>query len=473
MHHRFSNLNHIVLAGFSLLLLACFLAYYLISAYKTAEDNLNKEVRYIFTNALKSTESRVFDQMIFDLKGISWLNKDSNLNIQIASHRAEKINFDTSAEIKTIINKKGALVIARHESTSAKPAMKVKIELKNDSTDCDTLQDVSLHSFTSNFAEVEKLFKENLKSSGLDVQYSIKKDSSHVNRKNADAYEDVFTNEFYYISTGNNTPVILGNILPDIVLSSLLYLVVICAFVIIIKSAKKQKELYDMKQDFVRNMTHELKTPIATISVAMEAINNFHAGQNELIRKEYYLIVENENKKLNLLVDRVLSVSQHVDTSDCTLVKVNVISLISDVLDSFRLRAVDRGVQLHLLNTNGIAEVKTDQQKLQVILQNLIDNAIKYTKTENASVKVSTALTSNQLTIAVMDNGAPIEEKYVDRIFDKFYRIPHGDKHDEKGHGLGLYIVAQLVRSLNGDFRLITSKNGNNFELNIPVELIP
>ena len=118
------------------------------------------------------------------------------------------------------------------------------------------------------------------------MKYSITKDTATVDKKTTGAYEDVFTNEFYHINNQNNSHIILGAILPEIGLSVLMYLMVVFAFSTILRSARKQKQLYDMKQDFVRNMTHELKTPIATMGVALEAIQNFHAGQDENIKKE-------------------------------------------------------------------------------------------------------------------------------------------------------------------------------------------
>ncbi len=228
-----------------------------------------------------------------------------------------------------------------------------------------------------------------------------------------------------------------------------------------------------MKQDFVRNMTHELKTPIATMGVALEAIQNFHAGQDENIKKEYFSIAESENKKLNAIVDKVISLSRLMDIKPQQQETVNIPQLIKEVVDSFHLRAEQTGCKIDFECEDIGMVVNTQPQNLNIILYNLIDNALKYTKTPSPKVVVLATLESNMLTISVMDNGKSIGEENKFLIFDQFYRIPRGDVHDEKGHGLGLYIVSQLVKSLHGTIKWIAIDEGNNFELKIPVEKTP
>ena len=146
--------------------------------------------------------------------------------------------------------------------------------------------------------------------------------------------------------------------------------------------------------------------------------------------------------------------------------------LIREVVDSFQLRAEQTGFKIDFDCGDEVLPVKTEPQNLTIILHNLIDNALKYTKTPSPKVFVLATLESNMLTISVMDNGKSIGEENKFLIFDQFYRIPRGDVHDEKGHGLGLYIVSQLVKSLHGTIKWIAKHDGNNFELKIPVEYI-
>ncbi|MBK7231197.1 MAG: ATP-binding protein [Saprospiraceae bacterium] len=105
-----------------------------------------------------------------------------------------------------------------------------------------------------------------------------------------------------------------------------------------------------------------------------------------------------------------------------------------------------------------------------MILHNLIENALKYNKSQDPRVVVSLKRTGDHLFVSIEDNGKPIQVEHVDKIFDRFYRIPSGNIHNEKGHGLGLYIVKQLVRSLRGKIRLRTTEVSNIFELSIPLD---
>jgi len=474
MNLRFLNNKHLLLAGASLLLLGIFLGYYLLMTYRAEEERLNKEIRYLFANAFKTTESKVFDKMIFDIKGVSWLNKDKDVNVTFSNHHSTILTIDSLKVRDRNAQIKNTIVIAKHKNNKINPSsMTLKVAIQADSVNGDSLHKMIPTGLRSNFSEIEKIFKENLQKSGLDVKYSITKDTATVDKKNTGAYEDVFTNEFYQINTQNNSHIILGAILPEIGLSVLMYLMVVFAFSTILRSARKQKQLYDMKQDFVRNMTHELKTPIATMGVALEAIQNFHAGQDENIKKEYFRIAESENKKLNAIVDKVISLSRLMDTNPQQQETVNIPQLIKVVVDSFHLRAEQTGCKIDFECEDTDIVVNTQPQNLNIILYNLIDNAIKYTKSPSPHVVVYAKLSDSSLTMSVRDNGTPIGEEFKSVIFEKFYRIPQGDVHDAKGHGLGLYIVSQLVKTMNGTIRCLATEEGNNFELKIPVEKMP
>lgn len=468
---HFSNFNHRLIASISLILLGGFLAYYLRSTYLSEEKDFNKEVRYIFTNAFRTAESKTLDKMIFELKGVSWLGKENSTNITVRNHKTEILTIDSIGLDKKSGGKATTIVIARNEVSDENPTeMRFKMDVRNDSIQLDSTYHLNSEKIGSNFTEIEKLFKENLQNSGLNIEYKIVKDSNSMDSMGSNVYKDVFTNEFYSIQTDQNQMFILKRILPEIVISILMYLVFIFAFVSIISSSRKQKELYTLQQDFVRNMTHELKTPIATMGVALEAIQNFHAGQDESVRQEYYRIAESENHKLNMLVDKVLSASQQMDAIGSKNERVNLNKLVADVLESFKWRAEQNGISVIFEKLETEEEVELDVQKFILILHNLIENALKYNKSQDPRVVVSLKRTGDHLFVSIEDNGKPIQVEHVDKIFDRFYRIPSGNIHNEKGHGLGLYIVKQLVRSLRGKIRLRTTEVSNIFELSIPLD---
>ena len=470
MRVRFPNIKEYTPIGFSLILLLAFLGYYMLSAFQQEKADLNKEVRYIFINAFKSAEAKVFDKMIFEMKGVSLLNRGAtSAKVDIINHPSPDKAFDTCMTFEKSIKTVSKLVLANEVRASNDPSpMSLKIEIKSDSHSIVGSKSILGTHISSNFSEVEKIFTSSLKKSGLDIEYVITKDSSHILKAEREGYKDVFSNQYYFVSADNNFWYLIKRILPQILLSLFLFLALIFAFGNIIYSSKKQKEWYNAKEDFMRNMTHELKTPIATIGVALEAIQNFHAGQDESVRTEYYRIAESENNKLNTLVDKVLSISQNLDHTAEGLEVVHLPTLVAEIVESFRLRATQNRIRLRYESCIMTHDVQIESQNLVLALHNLIDNAIKYTKVADPSIVVSLTVKMGRFLISVKDNGKPIESEYKERIFDKFYRIPKGDVHDVKGHGLGLFIVSHLAKSMKGSVTLEAFADGNNFELNLP-----
>lgn len=453
----------------SALLLGFFLMYYLWTTYLAEKNDLEKEVKYLFVNAFKSEESQVLDQIIFDLKGVSILNQAEPILKEVRQKKMER-QQDTCNIIPSSIQKAAVMVLSsrtEHHTTNDTD-VRIKLEVKADTNSLDTIEALEKLQLTSNIQKVEQRFIEQLKHAKLNIDYHIQKDTVHHISAANQVYKDVFTNENYYISTEGNLPYLLQQMWPEILFSLLLYIVVLASFFHIIQAGKKRKIYYDMKEDFMRNMTHELKTPIATIGVALEAIQNFHAGQDETIRKEYYRIAEKENNKLNALVDKVLSISQNIDMFSYGIEKVQLPALIDEVVFSFKWRAEQTNVRLTFINQSTTPEVVLDAQNLVMILHNLIDNALKYNDHKSAVVKVTLTESQKYFNIEVFDNGSPIPLEYQKKIFEKFYRIPQGNIHSVKGHGLGLYMVIHLAQSLGATIQYSNSMDGNCFGLSIP-----
>ncbi|MBK9108682.1 MAG: HAMP domain-containing histidine kinase [Saprospiraceae bacterium] len=454
----------------SLILLAVFLSFYLWSVYQIEKNDLKREVNYLLENAFKTAENQMLDKMIFEMSGASWMHQDSVVkNIRIVNHHASFITSDT------VFTKKKMLGVAQASETmvlktlgqeiSGDQSLSLKIEFQSDSFCLDTNM---IGPPSAVIVLVDSIFKENLKNSQLSINYEISSDSALFHQKEKPAYRDNFSGKKYFLIQGKNQSYLINQMLPEIVLSILLFLTVLFAFYHIISSHQKEQELFDMKEDFMRNMTHELKTPIATIGVTLEALQNFPAGKDEAVRQEYFRIAESENQKLNALVEKVLSIAQHMDESQSFQQKLNLPMLVSDVMDSFKMRAAQKNVQLNLENAMYSETIQVNQQILVMVLHNLLDNAIKYVKSDAAVVAVLLAEYDSKIQISIRDNGSPIEAEFREKIFDKFYRIPSGDVHDVKGHGLGLYIVGQLVKTLKAEISLNVTPSGNEFVLKLP-----
>lgn len=238
--------------------------------------------------------------------------------------------------------------------------------------------------------------------------------------------------------------------------SALLMLTVIGCFGYAIHTIFRQKKLGEMKNDFINNMTHELKTPIATVSMACEALHDPDLSRQPNILQRYLGIIREENTRLGLQVEKVLQIAR-LDRQKLELKPepVNIHEHIESIVDKLQLQLGDRG----FITTSLMAEepiIEADQLHLTNILSNLLDNAIKYSK-EEAEIQIRTAEApqseGNFLQLVVEDKGIGISRENLPKIFDKFYRVPTGNVHNVKGFGLGLSYVKLSVETHGGSIR--------------------
>jgi two-component system phosphate regulon sensor histidine kinase PhoR len=268
----------------------------------------------------------------------------------------------------------------------------------------------------------------------------------------------------------NNKTTYLLNSMGIWMYSSLSLLLILGIFTFIMISILKEKKLSQIKNDFVNNMTHELKTPIANISVASEAIRNKNIQMDESKLQKYTDIIFKENKRLHNLVDHVLQISFIEKKEESLhLEKLDIHQIIKSALISFEPIIQQREGQY---TSDLKAEkfiLKGDKIHLQNVIYNLIDNAIKYSK-DSPTIKITTFDSENGINIKVIDNGIGISKENQSRIFDKFYRIETGNLHNTKGFGLGLSYVKLIVEKHNGLVTFESKKNkGSSFNVFLPL----
>lgn len=458
---------------FSMVLLAVFLLAYMSKNYKAIESDLRKQAQLNLENAFKTAENQHFDKMFIELKGFSFLAKsDSSFHQPVQNERRlSMINIDT---LKTSTVKAIAITSDPTFSPPNLPGktilndskISVKINLKSDSLKIDTS---FFHNNETDLRHVKALFDANIKKAGLNINYFITEDSLKKGHHLNPEYCEIFSSKEYYLNIDGNFVYIFKKLLADIILSLLLFLAVGFAFYHIMTSYRKNQEIFDLKEDFIRNMTHELKTPLATMGVAIEALQNFEADGDKNIRDEYLRIAETENHKLNNLVDKVLSISNHIDNQTENTQLTHLTVLVDEILQAFKLRLDQKHIQTKVVSELNQDQHLIHQQVIAMALHNLIDNAIKYINAPSPVINIHLKDSYKEITIMVSDNGSPIEDAHRSRIFEKFYRIPHGNIHDVKGHGLGLYIVQKLITSVKGSIRLETNDQGNHFIIQFPV----
>lgn len=258
-------------------------------------------------------------------------------------------------------------------------------------------------------------------------------------------------------------------IIPTLI--STLILLIIFLFTIIM--AFRQKKLSEIKTDFIHNMTHELKTPISTISLASQMLSDPSVRKSESSLNRLSSVISDESKRLQFQVEKVLQMSVF-DNSDASVKfsEINANSVIQNVVDTFKIKVEKFGGSITSDLSAENSEVTVDQMHFTNILHNLLDNAVKY-RDENRPPQLSIS-TSNPnpstLQIRIHDNGIGIKKEDLKRIFDKFYRVPTGNRHDVKGFGLGLAYVKKMVEIFKGTISVESDfGKGSTFIISLPL----
>jgi two-component system, OmpR family, phosphate regulon sensor histidine kinase PhoR len=276
----------------------------------------------------------------------------------------------------------------------------------------------------------------------------------------------------YQLQLGNTVPYLLKRIAAPILFSVLLMGITILSFVLLYRNLLRQRRLAALKNEFISNITHELKTPIATVGVAIEALRNFNAMHDAERTREYLDISSNELQRLDLLVDKVLKLSMFEKQAvDLRYEDLNLKDIIDEVTGSLRLQLEKKKASL-TVTSEGNLGMQGDKLHLQSVVFNLLDNAIKYSDVEPV-INIHLKELEDSIQLNVSDNGIGIAEEYKDRIFEKFFRIPHGDTHNARGYGLGLSYVAHVVEKHRGKIQLESSPGrGSSFTITLPKEKV-
>ncbi|MFM2285529.1 MAG: hypothetical protein RLZZ543_1026 [Bacteroidota bacterium] len=251
--------------------------------------------------------------------------------------------------------------------------------------------------------------------------------------------------------------------------SGFFILIIIATFFYTISTIIRQKKLSDIKNDFINNMTHELKTPISTISLACEALSDPDVNRSQTMAANYTRMIHEENKRLGQLVENVLQ-SALLDKSDfeLQLTEVDMHVIIQKVLRSFEMHLNKRKVRLDLKLNALNTIVQGDVVHLTNVVFNLLDNAIKYTP-DAPEITIETKDVGGQFGLSVSDNGIGISRDEQKRIFEKLYRVPTGNIHNVKGFGLGLSYVKVIVEKHHGSIRIESEFGlGSTFHVLLP-----
>ena len=336
--------------------------------------------------------------------------------------------------------------------------------------------------------EVSYLLDKNLKASGININFefaifqkglqtNIQSENFEINTASTLAVP-IFNNSLgkssytLLVNFPNRAKFLLSTIIKVIVLSIIFTLIIILAYSSAIYQLLKQKKISQIKTDFINNMTHEFKTPIATINLALDAIKNpkIINDQEKVVR--YTNIIRDENKRMNTQVENVLRISrldnnqldmrkEYVDMHDILKDAIHHVQLIVDSRQGYirsKLDALERSVNINVSHFTNV-------------LTNILDNAIKYSN-DAPKIDINTYNKGNNIILSISDQGSGMSKQVQKRIFEKFYREHSGDVHNVKGHGLGLAYVKRIIREHNAEI-LVESEKGKGSKFSIIMPLNP
>lgn len=283
---------------------------------------------------------------------------------------------------------------------------------------------------------------------------------------------DQLTNNYYLVFRFyNQRAFFFSHVSAQIMLSMLAILLLGGSFYMLVDLLLKQKKLSELKTDFINNMTHELKTPIATINLASEAVLELMRKDDNTAAERYNRIIFEENQRLRRHVERILNIAL-LEKSGFSL-KLHVLNLhdlIAKAAHQTELMVHKKQGRLNLRLLADQHELPLDEMHMLNVFTNLIDNALKYC-TRNPEVSIETQSTADGVVIEVRDNGIGMTTAQVKKIFEKFYRVPTGDVHDVKGFGLGLSYVQSIVELHGGKVEVLSSPgDGSTFIITLPFE---
>jgi len=315
----------------------------------------------------------------------------------------------------------------------------------------------------------------NNKDKGLDFKYNTATNYDSTLTQNIGFHANIFPNDvlqegnFLNVFFPRQKRYVISQMWFMLLLSGLLTIIIVYAFYYTISIFLKEKRISEVKNDFINNMTHELKTPISTISLACEALSDNTIIQNESMNTSYINMINQENKRLGKLVENVLQTAI-IDRGELKIEssRINLHDLILKVIHHVEIQVKKKDGQINqLLNAKDVF-VNGDQMHLSNVIFNLIDNANKYSPDE-PKIEIVTQNEDEYIILSIKDQGIGISKENQKKIFEKLYRVPTGNVHNTKGFGLGLSYVKAIIEKHNGQISVFSELGkGSTFRIAIP-----
>lgn len=345
---------------------------------------------------------------------------------------------------------------------------------------------ISISRDTLDLAKLDKYLSEELKRKHIGIDYGMAYDYYHwisddnFDKKTIDYKLENFPEKHLTVVSKstylphrshlelrftNETAILLKNSFISILLSLILSISIIASLVYLLKTIYKQKQLAEVKNDLINNITHEFKTPIATISTALEAMKNFNALDDKVKAEKYISIANSQVANLNVMVEKILETAalthQQLALNKQPIVIAELIEL---VIANYKITAPEKTINFK--NNIGDKVLNLDKFHFGNAIGNIIDNAMKY---GGKTIDLELTSIKNTVEIVIKDSGNGIPRNQKDKVFEQFYRIPTGNTHNVKGFGIGLYYTKNIIEKHGGSISIVyNAKNATLFKIILP-----
>jgi signal transduction histidine kinase len=482
----------------SLLLLLVLQGFWLYSSYEKAYHGLSKEVNGLFRNTVMAMRDSAMMKFIEKLPPDSLLHSGSNF---IFTQRIDSPKSKSEARVQIISGQStqqlNVFVTSKSPADSIKDILKPLMSKVQDGKLKEGNFVIRMGPDTLPMDSIRSYFSGSLMLANKQLPFSLRKDQerpddhgpSHRTRmmrlRRPEPVNDVVANissdtiktdwvrtdpvNRYAASLTGAKIFVLKEITPQILFSMLLTAITTMAFLFMYRSMRAQQRLMEIKNDFISNVTHELKTPVTTVSVALEALRNFKGLENPQRTEEYLNIAQGELNRLTILTDKILKTAIFENKGvNFEPEPVDLFKTMEQVLHSMKLVFEKQKAQVTFEKTGDSFTITGGSVHLTNVIYNLLDNALKYSEGE-PRISISLAENETRVTMKVTDQGIGIPKEYSKKIFEKFFRVPAGDVHNVKGYGLGLSYVESVIRSHKGKIEVDSERGkGSTFTISLP-----
>ncbi|MDP3312895.1 sensor histidine kinase KdpD [Lutibacter sp.] len=458
--------------------------------YQVNKQHLVSKVQLSLDNSVEAYYANLTKSGIITLTSRDGKNSREKIDtivVKTNSRRGLRKQIDSTLQNIEKSNKKKPLIISNHRG-SGFPFFGSNTNFPKNIDSLISKVAISISRDTLDLKKLDSYIGKELKRNHLSINYALKynyeqwdENDSIVKKSTEFKFENFPKNylkteskstflphrsslELFFI---NETALVLKKSLISILLSLLLSTCIIVIIFYLLKTIYKQKQLAEVKNDLINNITHEFKTPIATISTALEAMKSFNVLNDKVKTKKYIGIAHSQVDKLTMMVEKILETAA-LTHEELELKKIphDIAQVLIETIEKYKL--VANGKNITFINKTTNVLLQMDKFHLENAIGNVLDNALKY---GGNLIQINLEQINKNIEITIDDNGNGIPKSQKDRIFEQFYRIPTGDTHNVKGFGIGLYYSKKIIENHNGTIELIyNSKNSAQFKIKLPLE---